>query len=405
MVPACRTLDTISIFALDVADAFAAFQVACGYDEADAFSRPLPAPALSAWPEGMRLGVPRADQRLFFGDALAERAFAEDLERIARLGAELVEFDFEPFAAVARLLYEGPWVAERFAATKPLIAERPEALHPVTRAIIEGASKFDAVAAFEAIYKLADLKRLTQRAWERFDVMLVPTLPRLYTVEEVEADPFRLNARLGTYTNFVNLIDLAAIAAPAGMRGDGLPSSVTLIGPRGADGLLAGLAAEIQARSGATMGATGLPPTPPPSLPRLAPGGRIELAVFGAHLSGLPLNRELIERGAVFVRKVETTCDYRLYALANTTPAKPGLIRVAEGGGVAIEAEIWSLDVANFGAFVAAIPSPLGIGTLRFADGSTAKGFVVEAQAVAGALDVSRFGGWRAFLAFSRAAT
>ena len=406
MVPACRTLDTISIFALDVADAFTAFQVACGYDEADPFSRALPAPALSAWPEGVRLGVPRADQRVFFDDALAEEAFAADLERIAGLGAEIVEFDFEPFAAVARLLYEGPWVAERFAATKPLIVERPDALHPVTRAIIEGASKFDAVAAFEAIYKLAGLKRLAQRVWEGFDVMLVPTLPRPYTLVEVEADPIRLNARLGTYTNFVNLLDLAAIAAPSGVRGDGLPSSVTLIGPRGADGLLAGLAAEIQGSSVATMGATGLPPPPPLLHPLRALGGRIEIAVFGAHLAGLPLNRELVERGAVFVRKVETTSDYRLFALANTTPAKPGLLRVADGEGAAIEAEIWSLDAANFGAFVARIPAPLGVGTLRFSDGSTAKGFVVEAQAVAGGQDISRFGGWRAYLAsFSYAAT
>ena len=176
---------------------------------------------------------------------------------------------------MARLLYEGPWVAERFAATKPLIAERPEALHPVTRAIIEGAGKFDAVAAFEAIYKLADLKRVAERAWKAFDVMLVPTLPRLYTLEEVEADPFRLNARLGTYTNFVNLLDLAAIAAPSGMRGDGLPSSVTLIGPRGADGLLAGLAAEIHARSGAHDGRDGARAASAgaPSASRFAAGG------------------------------------------------------------------------------------------------------------------------------------
>jgi allophanate hydrolase len=405
MVPACRTLDTISIFALDVADAFAAFQVACGYDEADAFSRPFPTPALSAWPKGARIGVPRTDQRVFFGDEFAERAFADGLDSISFLGAKIVEFDFEPFAAVARLLYDGPWVAERFAAVKPLIVERPEALHSVTRAIIEGASKFDAVAAFAAIYKLADLKRSTQRVWETFDVMLVPTMPRPYTLEEVEADPIRLNARLGTYTNFVNLIDLAAIATPSGVRADGLPSSVTLIGPRGADGLLAGLAAEIQARSKTTMGATGLPAPPAPALPRLAQGGRIEIAVFGAHLAGLPLNRELIERGAAFVRKVETTSDYRLYALANVAPAKPGLLRVAEGEGAAIEAEIWSLDAANFGAFVTAIPAPLGVGTLRFADGSTAKGFVVEPQAVVGALDISRFGGWRAYLSsFSHAA-
>ena len=226
--------------------------------------------------------------------------------------------------------------------------------------------------------------------------MLVPTLPRLYTVAEVLADPLRLNARLGTYTNFVNLLDLAAIAIPSGMRGDGLPSSVTLIAPQGTDGLLATLAARIHAGSGAPMGATGLPAPPAP-----APGrdGRIEIVAVGAHLTGLPLNRELTELGGRFVREVETTRDYRLYALPGTQPPKPGLLRVGDGEGVAIKAEIWSLDAAGFGAFVAKIPAPLGIGTLRLAGGHAAKGFLAEAAALAGALDISEYGGWRAFLA------
>ena len=395
VVPACRTLDTISIFALDVADAFAAFAVAQGYDPADAYARQLPAPALSAPPPGLRIGVPNRLE--FFGDAEAEAAFSRDVAALRAFGFEIVSFDFAPFAEVAQLLYEGAWVAERYAATKPLIETDPQALHPVTRAIIEGARKFDAVSAFEAFYKLAALKRTTEAAWRDFDVMLVPTLPRLYTVEEVLADPVRLNSRLGTYTNFVNLLDLAAIAVPAGMRGDGLPSSLTFIAPAGADGMLAGLASGVQANSGAPMGATGLKPSPAPSL-ATAPG-RIEIVAVGAHLTGLPLNRELTELGGRFVREVETTRDYRFYALPGTKPAKPGLLRVGDGEGGAIKAEIWSLDAAGFGAFVAQIPPPLGVGTLRLADGGSAKGFLVEAQATLGAEDITALGGWRAYLA------
>ncbi len=395
LVPACRTLDTISIFALDVADAFAAFAVAQGYDAADAYSRKFPVPALSAPPPGVRIGVP--DRLEFFGDAEAEAAFARDVAALRASGFAVVGFDFAPFAEVAQLLYEGPWVAERYVAAKPLIETDPQALHPVTRAIIEGARKFDAVSTFEAFYKLAALKRTTQAAWRDFDVILVPTLPRLYSVEEVLADPVRLNSRLGTYTNFVNLLDLAAIAVPAGMRGDGLPSSLTFIAPAGADGMLAGLAAGVQARSGAPMGATGLMPTPVSQME--AASERIDLVVVGAHLTGLPLNRELTELNARFVREVETTPDYRFYALPGTKPAKPGLLRVGDGEGAAIKAEIWSLDAAGFGAFVAKIPPPLGVGTLRLADGGQAKGFLVEAQATKDAEDITALGGWRAYLA------
>src|SRR5271166_620544 len=390
VVPACRTLDTISIFALDVADAFSVFKTAIGYDEKDAFARPFPPPALSGLPKGLRVGVPRPDQLVFFGDGQAEAAFVRDVKVVEALGLRLVEIDFGPFAEVARLLYEGPWVAERYAATKPLIATNPEALHPVTRTIIEGARKFDAVSAFEAFYAHADRKRRTRRVWSDLDVMLLPTIPRPYTVAEVEAEPILLNSRLGTYTNFVNLLDLAAIAAPSGLRGDGLPSSVTLIGPSGTDGLLAGLAAAIQA--GADPSASG-----PPSAVE-TPRGRIALAVVGAHLAGLPLHHELTDLGGAFLREVETTTDYRLFALPGS-PRKPGLLRVADGAGTAIKAELWTLDPAGFGAFVSRIPAPMGVGTIRLADGSTVKGFLVEAEAVAEAADISKFGGWRAYVA------
>src|ERR1700733_1314347 len=391
VVPACRTLDTISIFARDVADAFAVYQEACAFDEADAYSRSFPRPSLSAFPSGFRLGVPRPDQRQFFDDAESSAAFSRDLQLAESLGARIVEFDFEPFAAVARALYEGPWVAERYAAVKSLIESNPEALHPVTRSIIEGARKFDAVSAFEAFYRLADQKRKPSRVWSEFDAMVVPTAPRLYTIAEVEADPVRLNSQLGTYTNFVNLLDLCAIAVPSGMRGDGLPSSVTLIAPARADGLIAGVAAKIEARSNASASA-------PPQKSSRATDHRIEIAVVGAHLSGLPLNRELIELGASFSREVETTPEYRLFALPGSSPPKPGLLRVGEGDGAAIKAEVWTLDPAGFGAFVAKIPAPLGIGTLRFKDSGSVKGFLVEAEAIKTAEDISHFGGWRAYL-------
>jgi allophanate hydrolase len=391
LVPACRTLDTISIFAHDVGDAFMVYQEACAFDEQDAYSRSFPSPALSSFPSGFRLGVPRPDQRQFFDDSDASAAFSRDLQLIESLGARIVEFDFEPFAEVARALYEGPWVAERYAATKSLIESNPDALLPVTRAIIEGARKFDAVAAFEAFYRLADQKRKTSHVWSEFDVMVVPTAPRLYTIAEVEADPIRLSSRLGTYTNFVNLLDLCAIAVPSGTRGDGLPSSVTLVAPARADGVIAGVAAAIESRSGASASA-------PPQTSSRATDARIEIAVVGAHLSGLPLNCELIELGASFSREVETTPEYRLFALPGSSPPKPGLLRVGEGDGAAIKAEVWTLDPAGFGAFVAKIPAPLGIGTIRFKDSDSVKGFLVEAEAVKAAEDISHFGGWRAYL-------
>jgi allophanate hydrolase len=388
VVPACRTLDTISIFARDVADAFMAYQMACAFDAEDAYSHSFPPPALSAFPSGFRLGVPRPDQLQFFDDANSSAAFARDLELAESLGARVVEFDFEPFAAVARALYEGPWVAERYAAVKSLIETNPEALHPVTRSIMEGARKFDAVSAFEAFYRLADQKRKTSRVWSEFDAIVVPTMPRPYTVAEVEVDPIRLNSKLGTYTNFVNLLDLCAVAVPSGVRGDGLPSSVTLIAPAGADGLIAGVAAAIHGRSA----------SPSIQASSRVPSDRIEIAVVGAHLSGLPLNRELVELGASFSREVETTRDYRLFALPGSSPPKPGLLRVSDGAGGAIKAEVWTLDPAGFGAFVAKIPAPLGIGTIRFKDGGPVKGFLVEAEAVKTAEDISHFGGWRAYL-------
>jgi len=382
MVPACRTLDTISVFARDVATAVEVTAAASGFDTADAWSRALPLPVLGALPPALRVGVPRPEQRKFFGDTLAEAAFAADVARLTTLGATVVELDFEPLHAVARLLYEGPWVAERYAATKPLIETNPEAFHPTTLKIIGGARGLTAVSAFEATYRLADLRRVTAPILGLVDVLAVPTVPRAYTVAEVEADPITLNSNLGSYTNFVNLLDMAAIAVPSGMRSDGLPSSLTFIGKAGADGYLASIAAAVE----------GHPATGPVRAP-----GRIEIAVVGAHLAGLPLNPELVGLGGTFVRAAATTPEYALYALPNTTPAKPGLLRTGSGSAIAVE--VWALDAAGFGEFVSRIPAPLGIGTLSLDDGTAVKGFLVEATAVQGAEDISRYGGWKGYLA------
>jgi allophanate hydrolase len=386
MVPACRTLDTISVFARNVALARQVTSIAAGYDLTDAYSRKLPQIVEGAAPPHFRVGVPLVGQRKFFGDAAAETAFAADVERLRSLGATIVEIDFEPLHEVARLLYEGPWVAERYAATKALVESRPEAFCPVTLKIISGATGLTAVGAFEAIYRLADLKRKTLPLIDSVDCLAVPTVPRMYSVAEVEADPVTLNSNLGTYTNFVNLLDLAAISVPSGQRSDGMPSSLTLIGRAGSDTHLAAIAELVE--TGAR-----------PAAPVRAQSDRVEIAVVGAHLSGLPLNHELSGAGGVFVRAIGTTPDYRFYALPNTTPPKPGLLRVADDAGAAIATEVWSLDAAAFGRFVAGIPAPLGIGTVRLADGTSCKGFLVEAEAVVGADDISNYGGWRTFVA------
>lgn len=395
MVPACRTLDTISVFALTADDAWTVYAIMAGYDAADAYSRPIPCGTPGPLAPGLRVGVPMRQHREFFGDAAGEAAFAADCAALAGLGARLVEIDLDPFFAVARLLYEGPWVAERYAAIRALIETTPEVLHPVTCGIIETARKFDAPQVFEALYKLAALKRATLPVWDRIDLMMVPTLPRPYTVAQVQADPVRLNSNLGTYTNFVNLLDLSALAVPSSRRDDGLPASVTLIGPAGGDAALLSLGRHIQAQSGLPLGATGLPV--PPLVAHPAPIAGIEIAVVGAHLSGMPLNGQLTDLGGTLRRVTTTTADYRLFRLPGHGPAKPGLLRAA--GGVAVAVEVWALPSEALGAFAAQIPAPLGLGRVTLADGTEPLGFLVEALAVAGAEDISHFGGWRAYQA------
>ena len=397
LVPACRSLDCISIFALDVADAQVVLQVAAGYDAGDAYSRPA-APPLTRFSPALRLGVPRQPE--FFGDALQAREFDLALLRAGALGAAITEIDFKPLFEVADLLYQGPWVAERHAALDALMRLRPEVIDATVRAVIGEAARYTAVDTFKAIYRLEELRRAIAPLWSGIDALLVPTSPTIYTIAEVNADPFKRNAHLGTYTNFVNLLDWSAIALPSSMRADGLPFGVTFIAPAWAEPALCALGVAWQRSTALPLGAIGLA-LPAPAQPSAvaAPAlGMQRVAVVGAHLSGMPLNHQLTSRGARLVGATHTAASYRLYALPATSPPKPGLLRV-DSDGVAIALELWDMPTQHFGGFVEEIPAPLGIGSLELADGSRVKGFICEPYALAGAQDVSAFGGWRAFVA------
>lgn len=397
LVPACRTLDCISVFSLTVDDAMAALTVMAGPDRADPYSRDRPLGAMSAFPEKLRLGVPRNGQLIFFGDRAAEKAHDEALERWTQLGATLVEFDLEPFYETARLLYEGPWVAERYLVIRDLLASAPDAIHPVTREITAAGARLTASDTFAALYRLQALRRVAERSFANFDAMVLPTAPTAYTTAQVLANPIELNSRLGTYTNFVNLLDLCGLALPASMRPDGIPFGITLLAPAGRDAQLASIGRVFHANTELKMGAKGVTQPPLASL-SVTSSDEITLAVVGAHLSGMALNGELQALGARLIEATETVPDYKLYAL-DTTPPKPGMLRVDVGAGSAIKLELWALSAAAFGKFVAAIPPPLGIGTVRLADGRGVKGFVVEPVAIQGARDISAYGGWRAFMA------
>jgi allophanate hydrolase len=398
LVPACRTLDCISIFSLTVDDAMTALSLVAGPDAADPFSRKLPLGPLNAFPAQLRLGIPRKGQLIFFGDKVSEKAYDTALARWTALGATLVEFDLEPFYETARLLYEGPWVAERYLVIRDLLASSPEAIHPVTREITIAGARLSAADTFTALYRLQALRRTSERIFGAIDALVLPTAPTTYSTAQVLANPVELNSRLGTYTNFVNLLDLCGLALPAAMRADGIPFGITLLAPAGHDAQLASIGRAFHADTKLTMGAKGLPQPPLAPLPD-QPADEIAIAVVGAHLSGMALNGELQALGGRLVKAAATAPDYKLYALKGTIPPKPGMLRIEPGAGSSIEIEVWALSPAAFGAFVAAIPAPLSIGTIKLADGSGVQGFLVEAAAINGARDISQFGGWRAFMA------
>ncbi|WP_157278187.1 allophanate hydrolase [Methyloversatilis thermotolerans] len=399
VVPACRSLDSVSIFALTAADAASVFAVAHAVDDADAYSRALlPHGRLFDAQTGFRFGVPARDQLEFFGDGENPALFDAAVQRLIALGGTPVTLDFAPFLETARLLYGGPWVAERYHAIRDFIERQPDSLFPVTRDITLGGARATAVDAFDAAYRLQALKRRCDAVWREVDVVVTPTAGRHPTIAEVEADPVRINTDLGYYTNFMNLLDYAAVALPSAQRGDGLPFGITLFAPAHQDLPLLELGARWQVEAGLPMGATGQPLVAGRLPVERYQAGTIRVAVCGAHLSGLPLNPQLTARGGRLVASVRSAPEYRFYALAGGPPRRPGMVRVTEGGA-AIDMEVWELPMEHFGSFVAGIPSPLGIGKVKLADGSEVCGFICEAAGVAGGEDITAFGGWRAWLA------
>jgi allophanate hydrolase len=398
VVPACRSLDVVSIFALDSRDAARILQVAAVYDEIDSYTRPAQPPSLGRGiaETGFRFGVPVESQLSFFGDAGSKRLYRRAIEGLKRLGGEPQEIDFAPFLQAARLLYEGPWVAERYLAVETLLQQKPEALLEVTRQIIGGGAQPSAAESFAAQYRLAELRRASEQVWDEVAFLVTPTAGTLYRVNQVEADPIRLNANLGYYTNFMNLLDLSAVAVPAGFRIDGLPNGVTLFAPAFYDQALLGAASRLHAQLSGTLGAIRQPlETAPIAADKRT--GYLPVAVCGAHMAGLPLNHQLLERGGRLLQKTTTAAAYRLYLLPGGPPCRPGLVR--SEAGAAVELEVWELPVINLGEFLNQIPAPLGLGRVELADGSRVIGFLCESHILGQSREITHFGGWRRFLA------
>jgi allophanate hydrolase len=473
VVPACRSLDCVSIFALTADDAARVFGVAAAFDPEDSYSRATHSSAVFAgavadgasvaraavpsapvvggasaaseanWKlarSGFRFGVPRASQLEFFGDAEYARLFAAAIHRLESLGGRRVEIDFEPFLATARLLYEGPWVAERYCAVGDFLERQPDSVFPVTRQIIASGRNATAADAFRAQYRLMELRRASEQTWLEMDVLVTPTAGTIYRIDAVDADPIRLNSNLGYYTNFVNLLDLAALAVPAGFRPDGLPFGVTLVGRAGTDAELLMLGDRLHRAAAVPLGADTAATSPNPadstlmsdSVPHFDPGSssrmltqtpgagglfagagtsigpsgpgtnrasedRICVAVCGAHMEGLPLNQQLTSRGSVLVSRTRTAKKYKLFALPGGPPHRPGLVRVA-ADGASIEVEVWSVPASLFGSFVAGIPAPLCIGKVELESGEQVASFLCESHATATATDITALGSWRRYL-------
>ena len=396
VVPAAQSVDCVSIFARTVALAARVLDAARGYDAADPYSRDLKL-ATQPLPPEFCFGVPAPLE--FHGDALAEAAFRDAVKRLRQLGGKPVTIDYRPLAGAAGLLYESALVAERYAALRDFFDAHESAVIEPVRGIIASGRQYSAADLFDAQTRLRAIAQQAAPMWDSIDVLMVPTAPTQYTIARMLVEPVQLNRNLGAYTNFVNLLDYAAIAVPSAIRADGLPFGITLVGPCGSDWQLADLGQRYHHATGLTQGATGtaLPPMEP--IAGLQAAAVVKVAVVGAHLTGMPLNGQLTARDAILVGRTETAPDYRLYALPGTMPPKPGLLRVARGTGSRIALEVWEIPVEHYGSFVSLIPAPLGIGTLALDDGSSVQGFVCEPFALEGARDISEFGGWRAYCA------
>ena len=401
VLPACKTLDCVSIFTKTCAEAATVLDVLRGRDTKDPYSREA-SPGMDAAPwllSSFRFGVPTKETLEFLGDHQSEECFVSAIQAIVSLGGELVSFDYSPFRDAASLLYNGPWVAERYAALQPFVIDHLDSLDPTVAKIVSGAARFSAVDAFTAQYKLQELRIKTDEVMQEVDFLLLPTTPTTYTIDEVLNSPIELNSNLGYYTNFVNLLDLAAVAIPAGMKGNGLPFGISLIGKAFSDSALLAMGDRLH-RSLATYlgGSTQLLADTSSLYSGTVPPGCVLIAVVGAHLTGQPLNWQLTNRKARLVRTVRSHSDYRLFVLPNSVPPKPGLVFEPGYGGNGIELEIWAMPENAVGSFLNAIPPPLSLGTVLLEDLTQVKGFLCEPAGIVGAQEITTLGGWRAYI-------
>lgn len=395
--PACRTLDCVSVFAQNVQDSWRVLHIISGYDKENEYSQRILQADINK--NGYRIAVPEALE--FYGDECAQNAFSDAMAQIKELPkVKIKTIPFHSFIEAAKLLYQGPWVAERRAAIGSFFEKQSQTMESVVRNIISQADQFNAVDTFKAKYRLEELKRESELLLTDIDFLVVPTAPTIPTIKAVNSDPIIMNSKLGYYTNFVNFFDFAALSIPANVRSDRLPAGITLIGNCGSDYMLSVAGEELQAKFDLIdktrtpyKGKYSVTASP---LPYEEP--TVQIAVVGAHLDGQPLNWQLVERGAHKLLSTTTSKDYRLYELTGLTPSKPGLTRVTEDG-CAIEVEIWEMPQRNFGSFVEEIPAPLGIGSVQLSDGCYVKGFICEQWALNEAKDISFHGGWLVYLA------
>lgn len=402
VVPACRSLDCVSIFALSVADANAVFDVAAQFDSGDSYARK------NCYGNGRRyfappqqppvIGIPRPQQQSFFGNDEASKLFDAAVTAAKESGATIVPINFEPFIEAAKLLYEGPWVAERYLATKAVFETSPQSLLPVIATIIGHGNSASATDAFAAQYRLQVFKQQADAELDKVDAIMTPTAGTTYKIHEVERDPIQLNSNLGYYTNFMNLLDCTSVAVPTGFYANGVGFGTTFFHRAFKDKQLLSIAALVEQYLQLPQGVRQTRSNIAETTCGLAARSFVDVVVCGAHLEGLPLNWQLTERGATLVEKTQSSLHYKLYALPDGPPFRPAMVRTTEGGA-AIEVEVWRVPVENFGSFVADIPAPLGIGKVELADGRWESGFICEALGIDGAIDVTEFGGWRNYLA------
>ena len=392
LLPACKSLDCISIFALTVADADLVANVLEAYDPLDSYSRKHPKNVPAHFSSKLKFAIP--EKLNFFGDEQAEKAFQQTVQLLESLNAEITKIDFSDFEQLAVQLYQGSWVAERTAAVEYLLKTNPDAFDPTVLEIIKNGEKYSAVDAYNAEYLKQDLARKIQQRLADFDALIVPTAPTIYSIEQLQQNPIEYNARLGTYTNFTNLADLSALALPAGFRADHLPFGITLIAPAWHDAALVHFGKAWQNYLALKLGA--LDKSLPLSSSTPISQHHIRVAVVGAHLTGMPLNFQLTTRNAVHIETTTTSKNYALYALNGTVPPKPGLARQQDGQSIIVE--LWDVPTARFGEFVAEIPTPLGMGNVELEDGRWVKGFICEPYGIDDAENISHFGEWRAYI-------